>query len=45
MRVNHRLGDDDRRQKQEDREAEEAHRRQANTEFDRCESNSGDVLI
>ena len=44
MRVDHRLGDDDRRQKQEDRKPKQAHRGQANTQFEGYRSNSGSRL-
>jgi len=44
MRMNHRLGDDDRRQQQEHRKPKQAHRGQANTQFDGDRSNSGDGI-
>jgi hypothetical protein len=40
MRMHHRLGDENRRQKQEDRDSEQAHREQANTQFCGDRSNS-----
>lgn len=44
MRVDNRLGDEDRRQKQEDCETEQTHRGEANTQFHGRRSNSGDTI-
>jgi hypothetical protein len=45
MRMDHRLGDENRRQKQEDREPKQTHRGQANTQFCRYRSNSGEAIV
>ena len=45
MRVDHRLGHNNRGQNEEDGDPEQAHRVQANTQFDGCQSNSADSRV